>query len=397
MHVTVSGKDGFSIRSTDGDYRLRIRGYIQADARHFVEDDANKGVSSFLLRRVRPIIEGTVAKHIKFRIMPDFAGSQLSLQDAYIELDYFKAAVLRAGKFKAPFGLERLQSATALIFPERAFPTGLAPNRDIGIQLGGDIAKGALNYAVGIFNGVTDGGSADIDTNEDKEFTGRVFLYPFRLVEIEALNDVGVGFAGSYGDQKGSNTAPGLSMQRSPGQLTIFRYLAGNTPPEPVVANGTRYRLSPQGYAYVGPVGVFGEYVYSSQEVVTDFGNPATQQRTFGHHAWQAAASVVLTGERASYQGVNPSNPYGAVELTGRVHQLRIDKDVFPAFANPVASISKATAWGAGLNWYINRHLRYSTSYEQTFFKGGEAGVAPVPFSNRENEKVWFNRVQVSF
>jgi phosphate-selective porin OprO/OprP len=41
--------------------------------------------------------------------------------------------VARAGQYKAPVGLERLQSASAIVFLERAFPTELAPNRDRGV------------------------------------------------------------------------------------------------------------------------------------------------------------------------------------------------------------------------------------------------------------------------
>ena len=38
-----------------------------------------------------------------------------------------------AGKFKVPVGLERLQSANDIRFVERAFPTSLLPNRDLGV------------------------------------------------------------------------------------------------------------------------------------------------------------------------------------------------------------------------------------------------------------------------
>ena len=62
---------------------------------------------------MRPIVEGTLGDVVDFRIMPDFANSTLVLQDAYVNLRYFPLANLQAGKFKAPFGLERLQSATA--------------------------------------------------------------------------------------------------------------------------------------------------------------------------------------------------------------------------------------------------------------------------------------------
>ena len=93
--------------------------------------------------------------------MPDFGGGETELFDAYIEMTHFPEASLRVGKFKGPFGLERLQSATSLMFLERGFPTSLGPNRDVGIQLSENSERG-FSHAVGVFNGVADGGSSDL-------------------------------------------------------------------------------------------------------------------------------------------------------------------------------------------------------------------------------------------
>ena len=164
--TATAGRDGFSLRSADGNFQLRLRGYVQADGRFFLDDEERPGVDTFLLRRVRPIFEGTLWKNFGFRIMPDFGGGQTALQDAYLDIRFNPAIQLRAGKFKPPVGLERLQSGSELLFVERALPTNLVPNRDVGIQLGGDVATGGLAWAVGVFNGVTDGGSGDNDTND---------------------------------------------------------------------------------------------------------------------------------------------------------------------------------------------------------------------------------------
>jgi len=80
--VTASGKDGFSIKSADGKYVLKLRGYAQADGRFFGGDEAKAVANTFFLRRARPIIEATVGKYFGFRIMPDFAQGQTVLFDA---------------------------------------------------------------------------------------------------------------------------------------------------------------------------------------------------------------------------------------------------------------------------------------------------------------------------
>src|SRR3954447_12929302 len=67
----VAGKDGFSLRSADGNFVLKLRGYAQFDGRFWTGDEKKPQVETFLLRRVRPIFEGTVYKIFDFRIMPD--------------------------------------------------------------------------------------------------------------------------------------------------------------------------------------------------------------------------------------------------------------------------------------------------------------------------------------
>lgn len=164
-----ASQDGLLIKSADNGFVVKFRGYVQADSRWYIDDQRVPLTNNFLLRRVRPILEGTLFKDYDFNFTPDFAGSTLVLQDAYLDYHPSPALRIRAGKFKTPVSLERLQSGTALLFVERAFPTSLAPNRDVGLQIHGEIGKGILNYAVGVFTGVQDGSSADTDTNDSKD------------------------------------------------------------------------------------------------------------------------------------------------------------------------------------------------------------------------------------
>jgi phosphate-selective porin OprO/OprP len=146
--VFTAGREGFSLKSADGSYQLRIRGYLQGDGRFFADDQERANTDSFLLRRVRPILEGTVAKHFDFRIMTDFGGGTATVQDAYIDARFWPEAKLRVGKYKPPVGLERLQSGSELLFVERGLPTNLVPNRDVGAQIHGDLFEGAFRYAL---------------------------------------------------------------------------------------------------------------------------------------------------------------------------------------------------------------------------------------------------------
>src|SRR5690606_21634166 len=112
--VSADGQ-GFQIRSRDGkSYRLRLRGYVQTDGRFFVDGGDTTAQETFTIRRARPIFEGTLFGYADFRIMPDFGGGSASLQDGYLNLRPWTFAQFQTGKFKSPFGLERLQSGTAL-------------------------------------------------------------------------------------------------------------------------------------------------------------------------------------------------------------------------------------------------------------------------------------------
>ncbi|HEX5035991.1 MAG TPA: porin [bacterium] len=391
------GKEGFQLKSGDGKFALKLGGLVHADSRFFFDLPQNLGNNSFLLRRVRPIVEATLFDRFSVRIVPDFGGGTAVLQDAYADIRFIPEIKLRGGKFKEPVGLERLQSANSNLFVERGLPTNLVPNRDVGVQLFGDIGGGLVSYAVGAFNGVFDGGSSDGDNNDGKDIAGRVFVQPFLKTGIEPLKGLGVGAAATFGKQKGSASSPNLPGFKTAGQSTFFRYLnvpaSGTTGASIVVAAGKVYRITPQLYYSWGPFGFLGEYVRSSQEV--DSGGTVD---TLTHRAWQTAASFVLTGEKASYKGVKPKNPinpkegkWGAVEIAARYNELRVDSAAFPVFADPTASANLARGFGGGVNWYLNDNVKFVLDFEHTLFHGG------AKTGNRQSENALQTRLQLYF
>lgn len=391
--IASAGKDGFSLRSGDGAYVLKLRGYVQMDARFVPDGRVRPTANSFLLRRARPIVEGTVARSFDVRFMLDFGGGATVLQDGYVDARFSQTARLRAGKFKAPFGLERLQSATDLEFAERGLPTNLAPNRDLGVQLSGDLGGGTVGYAVGIFNGVADGGSADSDINNGKEGVARVTLSPFRGAWSPSLEGLGLAFAASWGESEGTPSATGLSAYRTPAQQAFFSYRSTGKADSTAVGGGRHLRLSPQLTYYRGPLSVMAEHVASSQEVRVS----AASER-LRHEAWQLTASYVLTGERASYKGVSPKRPFdrasgtrGAFEVVARHGRFLIDAASFPVYASSRTSAHRADSWGAGVNWYVNRNVKIALDYDRTEFEGGATG------GDRPPEGVLSQRLQLVY
>jgi phosphate-selective porin OprO/OprP len=389
--ATASAKDGFSLKSADGKYTLRFRGYCQSDGRLFATTDAAAGVDNLLIRRARPIIEATVGRYFDFRLMPDFGGTAPTIFDAYWDGKFIPQFTVRAGKFKPPVGLERLQSATDIAFAERGLPTNLVPSRDVGLQVAGDIVEGRFAYQVGVFNGVPDLANGGDDLSNAKDFATRIFVQPFR---VGSLRGLGVGIAGSTGFERGSPAAPGLPAYRTPGQQTLFRYTTSSTTPaNNVYADGKRSRLAPQGYYYTGPVGLLGEYVLSRSEVTR-----AGATIELEHTAWQAEGSFFLTGEQAGFRSPAPKRPFdlkeggfGALELVGRYGELDLDPAAFPVYASITSSVQKARAWGVGVNWHFTRAVKVAVNYERTNFTGGAAT------GDREPENAVITRFQTSF
>jgi phosphate-selective porin OprO and OprP len=389
----VAGRDGFALRSADGDFVLRLRGYFQSDARVFPDDGARPLTSTILTRRIRPVLEGTLWRYVNFRLMPDFAGGSATLFDANVDLQFRPAVALRVGKFKPPIGLERLQSATDLLFVERGLPTNLVPSRDLGVQLFGDIADATLSYAVGVFDGAPDLGVLDGDNADDKDVAGRVFLQPFRTGGAKSLRGLGLGFAVSTGIHNGGTASPFLPVYRSLAQQPIFSYRTDGTASGTVLAGGRHRRLSPQGYFYTGPIGLMAEYVRSSQTVAR-----GTTVARLDHDAWQVAGTWVLTGEAASFRSLEPAHPFhpgggawGAFSVGARYGRLLLDSDAFPLFADPATEVAEARAWGVAVNWFLARGIRVQLNYEQTEFDGGAAT------GDRPTERAILARVQHAF
>lgn len=397
--VLAGWKDGFFLESPSGDFKLKLRGYIQADARAFPDNGGDTGFNNLYLRRARPIVEGTVYKWFDYRIMPDFGSGTATIQDAYAGINYWTQAKFRGGKFKPPVSLERLQSGADLTFVERSLVQNLVPNRDVGFQLAGDFWDGILSYQVGVFNGTIDGGSNDNDVSSEKEFAGRLFSEPAKKSGIPALAGLGLGVAGTYGDLNRADSLSSLAY-RTPARSTFFKFDTSST--VSVAGDDERHRIVPQGYWYWGPFGAMGEYVFSKQGVRQS--NSTTGQvvrADLDNSAWFLQASYVLTGEDASYKGVSPINNFdprngrwGAFEVAARGGQFEVDEDAFDlGLASEPTSTAGAWNWGVGVNWYLNRNFKFNINYERTEFD------TAVEFGDalRDKEDVILTRFQVSY
>jgi len=398
--VVKASEKGFTVQSADGANNVKLRGLLHIDGRALLSEDDTIVDDQFLLRRVRPIVEGTVGGIYDFRFTPDFAQGRTVIQDAYVTGRFAPGFQLTAGKFKAPIGLERLQSASDIRFVERAYPTQLVTNRDIGLQVAGNLLEDRLAYQVAYLNGSNDGRSSedfsDVEVNDDKEWAGRIFAQPFANSDSFALRGLGFGVAGSYTSQEGNPTQTLLPQYRTPAQSTFFKYRSA------AVATGDRTRIAPQVYYYAGRFGLLGEWTEVSQDVAMP-GTLGVREDQVDTTAWQIQAAFFLSGEEESFKGYKPNSVFslengtwGGWEIVARYHELDIDDAAFDgggdSFADPLASARKASTIGVGLNWYLNQNLKWVLNYEVTSFDGGAADGG-----DREDEEAILTRVAVGF
>jgi phosphate-selective porin OprO/OprP len=403
---------GFAIRSGDGSYLVRIGAQLQTDGRFFLDNDNYESNDTFLIRRMRPSLTGTLFTIADYRLVPDFAGGTLQVFDAYIDLHPWSFARLRFGKYKGTIGLERLQSDQDLPTFERALDQNLSATREVGVQLWGEVG-GIVTYAFGIVNGAPDNTNPDVDIDHAKDVQGRLFVQPFRAPGLNAFGNLGLGVSASTGNRKGklptstSAASTGLGSYKTPGQLTFFSYFApatDTTGAQTTFGNGRASHLDPQLFYYYGPVGLLAEYVWSRQGV-----QRGNNTATLTNQSTHATVSYVLFG-RESYDGPTPDVPFdpakgsaGAFELAAQISWLKVDPKTFgdpndptvTQYASPTASARQALEWAAGIVWVPRRTFHLGVNYYQTRFKGGAGTAANV--TNRPTENLLLGRAQINF
>ncbi len=357
--VSVTFNNGLIVGTTDGVHQFQLGTLVELDGRFGLDDPLDQVNDTFVMRRVRPIFQGRTAKYFEFRVMPDFGNGQTVLFDAYFDVRFTRAFRVRVGKDKTPLGLEQLYADYTLLLPERTLVTNLVPNRDLGLQVQGDLGGGVLSYIAGVMNGIPDASNGDVDADGHKDAVGRVTTRPFSRTNVQALRGFGVAIGATAGREEGP-----LPSYRSTAQQTFFSYAAGAT------ADGMRTRVSPSAFYYYKSFGAFAEYAHNTQAV-----RSRTASADLTHTAWEVTASYVLTGEPTSDRGVIPAHPFepathrwGAVQIVARHSRLNLDPAAFTTGLASAQSSRGARATGIAALLYASAFVKYVLSYERTVF-----------------------------
>ena len=344
-------------------FKIDLKALFQFDVRGFdpIPDDQP---DDWDIPRRRVGVEGEIFNIVEFQVEAQLDDDE-PWRDVYANFKPASWLQVQGGKFKVPFGRERLTGHSSLDFLERSNATNyLTPGRDIGVMVHGRTSGRAVDYAVGLFGkdtasevNVDDGAADEEDDIASPKATaaGRVVFRPFRFGNKEGFGgfEVGVG-ATRTKLPEGLNSLRGRSVW----DYTFF---------DRVYVEGYRWRWGVDVYAEGGPATMTAEYLEGSDDRngqgLADDDLPDLVSR-----GWYVTGTYVLTGQpKAQVDKVKPAffgGGIGAIEAAIRVDQLRLasrETGGEPPFRNPRAVNLYPNAdltWTMGLNWYLNRYMK---------------------------------------
>jgi phosphate-selective porin len=284
------------------------------------------GGATFDWSRRRIGIQGTVTRYVEYEVDYGFdAANEQSAawRDVFVNVRPALYAQVQAGKFKIPFGYERLTGPRSLDFVYRSrVSDALTPGRSVGVMLHGRAFNRLVRYAAGAFQ--DDGDQPpEIEPGEEvpgtdpgaesRTWAARATLAPLRLTSLKGkYNNLEIGGAYTRGTiPEGRNHLQGDTAY---GGDFFGRHYA---------TKGARTRAGLEVSWAIGPASIAAEYIVSrdareGQGVGTegqlDNDLPAIEGR-----GWYVAGAWVLTGENRD-GGVTPNRPlfgggFGAVQV----------------------------------------------------------------------------------
>ncbi|MFK8020927.1 MAG: OprO/OprP family phosphate-selective porin [Pseudomonadales bacterium] len=312
---------------------FELKGLLQLDADWFGEfyDNAAQTSSEQEVRRARISAHYRYRKDWKAEVSVQYRdrGDDVDLNDAYIRYDGFKPFDITVGKFKQPFGMERLEGAKRRATMERSMTSELlTPDRALGVQFAKQ--KKDYTWAVGVFQ----------DDDEDDRFTrsapqsitGRATYAPQHNKE-QTLH---FGVAGSYRDWKSN-----LFDARSRAEVST----ANN------VVRSARFLADSQWLFGVEAAWQRGSLLLKSEYMQSEVDASGFEQQ-FSYSGFYLQSSFFLTGERRKYKKgefgrVKPKKHFGAFELVARHGEIDL-RD------NGVGAQSSVTLLGLNYHWRKN-------------------------------------------
>jgi phosphate-selective porin OprO/OprP len=348
------------------DVNVDLRAKLQFDWRKF---DPQIDEETFDFRTARVALKGDLTRHFDFEIERaiETEGSGFGeWKDVYLNWSTFDELRVKAGRFKMPFGLEQNTGATDIDFAYRSLASStIAPGRDRGVMVYGEISGNDLTYEFGVFDDDGDNGELKepqfVQAGEDLKgvgpsYAGRLTANLLKPLPVaDRLKSMRFGLAYTTAQiPEGLNSLRGQSIY---GTEDFF---------EPVYVKGRRQRFGAQFDWTPGPTGFKAEWMQSREQRIGQ-SNRNQDLSDFIGTGWYASATWFVTGEDKD-DNINPKNPLfqggiGAIEIGARYDQLEFTSasKTGIAFTNPRSEHLLSNSdkiWTLGVNWMWNRWSR---------------------------------------
>jgi len=305
-------------------------------------------------------------------------GALSGLENAYLSYTGFNPfggkLAIEGGYMDVPYTLDEAMSSNDILFMERSSSQVIAANIAAGDFRSAFGARWYTDrlwigaYATGPTSGAIHSGSST-NPNGTTEQAGVVARVAGQLIS-------GNNYSLHLGGDAEFLVAPAHNQITGARTLTLSDRPELRIDPTTIVSTGALANVSgAQVYSVetagtYGPLFVQGEYYWYNVDRDATLPHLSSVKFDGGY----AEASYVLTGETrtynagsAAYNGIAPANPFslasggwGAWEIAGRVSMVDLNDQL--ATANGVAG-GRQTVYTAGLNWYLNRNIRFMFNY----------------------------------
>lgn len=387
----------------DGNFTAKIGGRIFFNYRHiFDRDDGNAGAAdTFWVDTARFQLDGTFFKEFIYRIEGEAKSgdnaASFRTKDAWLGWNLGDLLTLRGGQMKVPFSAEETCSSRFIDFVERSIINRWMPAHDQGFLVNGAFAEKIFEWTAGVMNTAVsrDAGRGTVDTIDEKELVGRLFVSPFRNGN-SAFKTLRLGFdfflAGTDDFSHPDITTGDL------GGLAMIDFPAAA--PANALFDGRRTgMLANFAWAY-GPVSLRAEYAVISQDFAD--GLPESEVETT---MWLAQATWLLTGEdKVIDNRIKPKSNFapltggwGAFELAVRAAAFEMGDEVRTAGIALIGATGNLEAQEVtvGLNWWWAPNVVWRFNYEMLKFDED----LPIGKGNspEDSQDVFIMRWQIDF
>ena len=408
--VKGSFRDGITFESSDKKYSLSIRGRTELDYRYFGGNDG-LNANTFDLRRAYLSAEGKLYDNYEYRVRANYSTlngptttvctavgvtsatdptprctstaavantSNTSLDEAWLNINWWKAAQFKFGQFKMPYSMEQMQTELYTDFQERSMGDVISPGKERGIQVWGYPTDG-LYYALAYSNG------QGVNANDTNNIVDGQDVFARGTVNFPEL----------FGSKQ---FIAHMGTSYSNGKIPVASALTGRTEgrgiqffvPDAFTGNDVdRTRYGVEGALAFGPVkfqtefmraSFSGKSAASATAVATNYDKDVD--------AYYASLVWAITGENYAdfyrnglFSRFKPINNFGlkgggwgAWELGLRYSKFDASNFQKTTAARvgsgviPTNGTNAADAFTVGLKWLPNPHVRLMLNYIETKF-----------------------------